>query len=118
MAREADAAFRGGKADDAAALIEKGEPIASDLLGVPRPTLAAAEATADLDDLYGRMLLSNRHYEWARFQFQKNFARWKYWRPQTPETTRRMQQAEAAVAECDRGMVSGRRTSKLHTRVK
>lgn len=118
MARDAEAAFKRGKADDAAALIEKGEPIASDLLGVPRPTLEATEAASDIDDLYGRMLLSNRHYEWAQMQFQKNVARWKYWKPQTPETARRMQQAQAAVAECDRGMETGHRNSKPQTRVK
>jgi hypothetical protein len=65
------------------------------------------EAASDLDDLYGRMLLSNRHYEWAQFQFQKNLARWKYWKPQTPDTARRMEAAETAIAECDRGMMKG-----------
>jgi hypothetical protein len=69
---------------------------------VRQPTLAAAEAASDLDDLYGRMLLSNRHYEWAEFLFQKNRSRWKNWNPQTPETARRQKQAEAGIEECDR----------------
>jgi hypothetical protein len=72
------------------------------LLSVPRPTLEAAEAASDLDQLYGRMLLSNRHYGWARLMFQKNLARWKHWQPQTPETSRRFQQAVSAIAECDK----------------
>jgi hypothetical protein len=72
------------------------------LLSVQRPTLDAAEAASDLDDLYGRMLLANRHYGWARLQFQKNVARWKHWMPQTKETARRLKQAESAIAECDR----------------
>ena len=72
------------------------------LLAVPNPTLEAAVAASDLDDLYGRMLLSNRHYGWARLQFQKNLSRWKHWQPQTPETARLRQQAESAIAECDR----------------
>lgn len=101
---EAENFFKNGKPDDAAARIQTAEPLSSQVLGVPRPTLAAMEAASDLDDLYGRMLLSNRHYEWAQFQFQKNLARWKYWKPQTPDTARRMQEAEAAIAECDRGM--------------
>jgi hypothetical protein len=60
------------------------------------------EEASDLDDLYGRMLLANRHYGGARLLFQKNLARWKHWQPQTPETARRLKQAESAIAECDR----------------
>jgi len=72
------------------------------LLAVPHPTLEAAEAASDLDDLYGRMLLSNHHYGWAQMMFQKNLSRWKHWDPQTEETTRRMKQAESEIAECTR----------------
>jgi hypothetical protein len=82
--------------------MKKGESLSARLLAVPRPTLAATEAASDLDQLYGQMLLSNRKYGWARLQFQKNLARWKHWRPQTPETARRLRQAESAIAECDR----------------
>ena len=102
MNREADSAFAAGKSDEAAALIEKGQPLVARLLAVPNPTLEAALAASDVDDLYGRMLLSNRHYGWARLLFQKNLSRWKHWQPQTPETARRLQQAESAIAECDR----------------
>ena len=102
MNREADSAFAGGKSDQAAALIEKGQPLVTRLLAVPNPTLEAGVAASDLDDLYGRMLLSNRHYGFARLLFQKNLARWKHWQPQTPETARRLHQAESAIAECDR----------------
>ena len=105
MNREAKSFFENGKSDQAAALIEKGEPLMSRLLSAPRPTLEATEAASDLDDLYGRMLLSNRHYGWARLLFQKNLARWRHWRPQTPESARRLQQAESAIAECDRHLV-------------
>jgi hypothetical protein len=62
------------------------------------------EAASDLDQLYGRMLLSNRNYGWARLEFQKNRARWKTWQPQTDETVRRLKLAETAIAECDRRM--------------
>ena len=102
MNREADSAFAGGKSDQAAALIEKGQPLVARLLAVPNPTLEAAVTASDLDDLYGRMLLSNRHYGWARLLFQKNLSRWKHWQPQTPETDRLLKQAESAIAECDR----------------
>jgi hypothetical protein len=94
-----------GKADEAAAIITAGEPIANRLIAVPRPTLAAMEAASDLDNLYGRMLLSNRNYGWARIVFQKNLARWRTWKPQTDETARRLKLTEAAIAECDRRMV-------------
>jgi hypothetical protein len=106
MNQQADALFRGGKPDDAAALIEKGEPLESQLLSVLHPTLAAMQAASDLDDLYGRMLLSNQHYVWAQSMFQKNVARWKYWQPRTPDTERRMKQAQDAVAECERGIMT------------
>ena len=102
MNREADSAFASGKSDQAAALIEKGQPLVARLLAVPNPTLEAAVAASDQDDLYGRMLLSNRHYGWARLLFQKNLSRWKHWQPQTPETARLLKQAESAIAGCDR----------------
>jgi hypothetical protein len=105
MNREADSAFAAGKSDQAAALIEKGQPLVARLLAVPNPTFEAAVAASDLDDLYGRMLLSNRHYGWARLLFQKNLSRWKHWQPQTPETSRLLRQAESAIAECDRHIV-------------
>jgi len=102
MNREADSAFADGKSDQAAALIEKGQPLVARLIAVPNPTLEAAVAASDLDHLYGRMLLSNHHYGWARLLFQKNLSRWKHWQPQTPETARLLKQAESAIAECDR----------------
>jgi hypothetical protein len=100
--RDAGELLRQGKSDAAAALIVKGEPLSKRLIGVPRPTLAATEAASDLDELYGRMLLSNHNFGWARIMFQKNAARWKYWKPQSSETAGRLKQAEAEIAECDR----------------
>jgi hypothetical protein len=105
MDRQAGALLARGKADDAAAIITAGEPIADRLIAVRRPTLAAMEAASDLDNLYGRMLLMNRNYGWARIVFQKNLARWRTWKPQTDETARRLKLTEAAIAECDREMV-------------
>ena len=100
--RDAKRLFETGKPDDAAALIQSGEQLASRLLAVPRPTLAAMQDASDLDDLYGRMLLSNRNYGWARLFFQKNLVRWKNWTPQTPDTAARLRDAQDAIAECDR----------------
>ena len=100
--REAENSLKDKKPDQAAAAIEKAEPLVTRLLNVSHPSLEAAQAASDLDDLYGRMLLSNRHYGWARLQFQKNLSRWKHWTPQTPETERRYKQALAEIAECDR----------------
>ena len=92
-----------GKPDDAAALIQSGEQLASRLLSVPRPTLAAMEDASDLDELYGRMLLSNRNYGWARLFFQKNLVRWKNWTPQTLWiTAARLKEAQSDIAACDR----------------
>jgi hypothetical protein len=100
--REAADLLQRGRADDAASTITRGQPLQARLLAAPRPTLAAMEAVADLDELYARMLLSNHHDGWARMLFQKNVVRWKAWTPQTAETTRRLREAERAVAECDR----------------
>jgi hypothetical protein len=100
--REARNLFKNGKEDAAAALIQSGEQLSTRLLSVPRPTLAAMEDASDLDDLYGRMLLSNRNYGWARLFFQKNLVRWKNWTPQTPDTAARLKEAQSAIAECDR----------------
>jgi len=102
MNRQAKELLQAGKSDAAAAIIVKGEALSKRLISVPRPTLAATMAASDLDELYGQMLLSNRNYGWARLLFQKNLARWKYWKPPTAETARRLKEAEAAIAECDR----------------
>ena len=93
-----------GKPDEAAELIKQAQPLSDRLLAVPRPTLAAMEAASDLDRLYARMLLANRHYEWARMLFQKDLSRWTHWSPQTAGTAARKQQAEASLAECDRAL--------------
>lgn len=103
--RDAERAFQAGKFDEASALILKGEPLANRVVAVPRPTLAAIEAASDLDQLYGRMLLMNRNYGWARLEFQKNRARWKTWQPQTPDTARRLKLAEDGISECDKNLV-------------
>jgi hypothetical protein len=104
MNHQAEGLLKAGKADEAAAIIVAGEPWANRLLAVPRPTLSAMEAASDRDELYGRMLLSNHNYGWARMMFQKNLARWKNWRPQTDETARHLKTTQAAIAECDRRM--------------
>jgi hypothetical protein len=102
---KAKALLKNGKPDDAAVLIQSGEPLASRLLAVPKPTLEAMEGASDLDDLYAGMLLSNRNYGWARLFFQKNAARWKLWMPPTEDTGRRLKEAQAGIAECDRRML-------------
>jgi hypothetical protein len=101
MTREAETRFRQGQQDKAAALITKGQPLIHRVLSIPNPTLPAMEAVSDLDQLYGQMLLGNRHYVWARVLFQKNLTRWTNWTPQTPDTLRRLKSARSAVAECD-----------------
>ena len=102
MYREASALVESGKADEAGSIITRAQPLMERLLGVPRPSLGAVEAASDMDQLYGAMLLKNRHYGWARLLFQKNVARWRNWNPPTEETARRLKLAAAAIAECDR----------------
>lgn len=102
--RRAESLLAAGKSDDASAVITESGPLVDRLLAAPRTTLEAMEAAADHDDLYGRMLLANRNYGWARMTFQKNVIRWKNWKPQTSNTVRRLRQAQSALAECDRKM--------------
>lgn len=102
MNRQAEKLLHAGKGDDAAAVITKAQPLAARLLTAPRPPLEAMEAAADLENLYAGMLLANKNYGWARLSYQKNVSRWKNWRPQTEDTLRRLKQAQAGIAECDR----------------
>jgi hypothetical protein len=103
--RKAEAAFKAGDQDKAAALIEEGKPLQARLLEARQPTLPAMEAVADLDQLYGNMLRTNHNCGWATQFFQKNLARWKHWDPETEETTLRLKQAQAGIADCDRRMI-------------
>ena len=104
MNRDAKTLWENGKADRAADIVTEGETLSTRLLSIPQPPLAAMEAASDLDDLYGRMLLSNHNYGWARLLFQKNLARWMNWKPQTKDTEERIRAANRAIAECDRRM--------------
>jgi hypothetical protein len=102
--REAERSMATGKSDAASAAILRGLPLEERLLSPVHPTLAATEAASDLDRLYGRMLLANRHFGWARLMFQKNLGRWRTWRPATDESHRRLQEAKDDIAACDRAM--------------
>jgi hypothetical protein len=103
--REAERLWKKGDEDAAAKLIQDGETLSTRLLAVRDPTLAAMQDASDLDDMYGRMLLANHNYGWARLLFQKNAARWRVWQPQTADTAARLKQAQAGIDECDRKIV-------------
>jgi hypothetical protein len=105
MNREAESDYKSGKSDLAAKIMEQEKPLVSRVLSPPQPSLEAVEAASDLDNLYGTMLLHNKHYGWARVMFQGNLARWKHWRPITEDSTRRLKEAEAAIEECDKGIL-------------
>jgi hypothetical protein len=106
MAHDAQALLQQGRAEEAAKIITEGQPLLNRVIVVPRPTLAAMEAASDLDDLYGRMLMNDRRYGWARLQFQKNVIRWKHWQPRKNETERRLKLAESQIGECDRKLAA------------
>src|SRR5947209_7250784 len=74
--REAEKLLRAGKRDDAGSVVAKGQDLEKRLLAAPRPSLAAMEASSDLDDLYGRILIANNNVGWARLVYQKNLVRW------------------------------------------
>lgn len=105
---EAREHFEAGRRGEAAELVNAGIPLSKELLGVSRPTLEAMQAASDLDQLYGDMLLSNRHTVYAREFYQRNAARWRNWRPQTEDTRRRLREANDAIARCDRELTKER----------
>jgi hypothetical protein len=100
----AEQLLQSGRAQEAAAIVTSGESLQSRLLAAPRPSLEAMEAIADLDHVYGQLLISNGYYGSARLLFQKNVTRWKTWKLPTPETEGRLKQALSDIAECDRHM--------------
>ena len=102
MARDTADLLKRGRKEEAGKIITAGQPLINRVLSAPRPTLAAMEAASDLDELYGRMLMADQRYGWARLQFQKNVIRWKHWQPQSEDTARRLKQAQDEIAECDR----------------
>jgi hypothetical protein len=104
MDRAAEQYFQAGRSQEAAAIVTSAQSLQTRLLAAPRPTLAAMEAIADLDRVYGKMLVSNGYFGEARLLFQKNITRWRTWKPQTPETERRLQEANSDIAECDKHM--------------
>jgi len=104
MDRAAEQLLQSGRSKEAAAIVTSGQSLQNRLLAAPRPTLEAMEAIADLDRIYGRMLVSNGYYGEARLLFQKNVTRWKTWKPPTPDTERRLKEANSDIAECDRHM--------------
>ena len=104
MDRAAEQLFQNGRTQEAAGIVTSAQSLQNRLLAATRPTLAAMEAIADLDRIYGRLLLSNGYFGSARLLFQKNVTRWKTWKPPTPETERRLQEANSDIAECDRHM--------------
>jgi hypothetical protein len=104
MDRSAQQLFESGRKDEAAAIVQSALALHDRLLAAPRPTLAAMEAIADLDRIYGKLLISNGYFGEARLLLQKNITRWRTWKPQTPETERRLKEANSDIAECDRHM--------------
>jgi hypothetical protein len=104
MDRSATQFFEAGRKDEAAAIVQGALPLQNRVLAAPRPTLEAMEAIADLDRIYGKLLISNGYFGEARMLLQKNITRWRTWKPQTPETERRLKEANSDIAECDRHM--------------
>jgi len=104
MDRAAEQYFQAGRSQEAAAIVTSAQSLQTRLLAAPRPTLAAMEAIADLDRVYGKMLVSNGYFGEARLLFQKNITRWRTWKSPTPETERRLQEANSDIAECDKHM--------------
>ena len=104
MDRAAEKLLEAGRKNEAAAIVTSGQSLQTRLLAAPHPTLEAMEAIADLDRVYAKMLISNGYFGEARMLFQKNITRWKTWKPQSPETERRLKEANSDIAECDRHM--------------
>lgn len=108
LTMKAKAHFEAGRSSEAAQLIKEGVPLSKQILEIPRPNLRAMQAASDLDQLYGDMLRTNRHFGYAREFYQRNAARWRHWKPQTDDTLRRLKEANDAIARCDEQMAAER----------
>jgi hypothetical protein len=104
LTAQAEELVKAGRTDEASAVVQRAQGLQARLLAAPRPTLPAMEAATDLDDLYGRMMIANKQYGWARDFFQKNAVRWKAWKPATEDTEKRRKVALERVAECEKEM--------------
>jgi hypothetical protein len=103
--RQAAAHLSAGGSAAAAQALTEGKPLEERILSAPRPTLDAVLAASDRDNIYGRMLMADRRYGYARLEFQKDYVRWKNWKPQTADSTARRERARAAIVECDRRLM-------------
>lgn len=104
MDRAAEQLVENNRLQEAAAIVTSGQALQTRLLSAPRPTLEAMQAIADLDQVYGYMLIHNGYFGEARMLFQKNVTRWKTWKPQSPDTKNRLKRANDGIAECDKHM--------------
>jgi hypothetical protein len=94
-----------GDRKSAGECVTRAVPQVMQILKAVRPSLYAFHLAADHDDLYGDMLAGNRHWGDARDMYQKNVIRFKNWDPPSEYSRKRLQQAQAKVAACEKKMM-------------
>lgn len=72
--------------------------------GDPSPSIEILRAVSDHDELYGRLLMANRHWGHARHILAKIENRWRLWQPQDDESRQRRAGALALMLECEKRM--------------
>ena len=97
--------FDAGNRDAANECIQRMQGSMKAILATARPSLLAYHLAADHDELYGDMLAGNRHWGNAREFYQNNVMRFKAWDPPNDYTRRRLSEARAKVAQCEKKMM-------------
>lgn len=95
------------KGDRAAAgeIVGRTEAMAIALIGGdPSPSIEIMRAVSDHDELYGRLLMANRHWGHARHILAKIENRWRLWQPQDDESRKRRSGAITLMRECEQHM--------------
>lgn len=103
--RQAWEHFRKHERTAAGDIVGRTDALSNNLIGGdPAPSIEIMRAVSDHDELYGRLLMANRHWGHARHIIAKIENRWRLWQPQDDESRKRRQAAIELMRECDRNL--------------
>jgi len=95
--------------DAAAAYLQKALPLAAKL---DRTRLADRHWLAAADELYGDLLMANRHWAHARGLYAKAYAMFQHWPYQSAYTQGRRRELNEKLRAADAGIFGGRSAKK------
>lgn len=98
--------YRQGNRTAAGDIVGRTDALSIGLMGGdPRPSIEIMRAVSDHDELYGRLLMANRHWGHARHILAKIENRWRLWQPQDDESRKRRADALVLMRECEQRMM-------------